>query len=284
MPGLATWIAVLFSPCLQDVVAQTHLGVIDVLAGLTCYSCDGRGQLFPACLRAPVVCQFGEVCSVIYGNANPVIGCKKVEECSRDVSHPMGSCTGGGVAITADTCELCCHTATCVNSITAGLELEFGTASPLTNALTQTTTAASHVITTTTATSSNQSMATTTRQLPTQHVGDQVSIPPMGTINCTVCYGGNCQSRPFTTTCESGFCVKTLQSYDDGQILITKGCGSLEICRTGWWLETRTNPSCMSQLKSTVNPTQPMSCYFCCASGHNCNDRLVDAGSLYHFQ
>ncbi|CAL1540780.1 unnamed protein product [Lymnaea stagnalis] len=110
---------------LDFAVAQIHLGPIGNAGPPTCYNCDDEDNIFPACVNKQVTCHLDEVCSVRYGHGLPTFKCQKNNSCVRDVSHPLGNCTGGGVQVDQDSCELCCHTTECVQEIKGALLQEF---------------------------------------------------------------------------------------------------------------------------------------------------------------
>ncbi|CAL1540783.1 unnamed protein product [Lymnaea stagnalis] len=117
-------LALTFVLLLEQCLAQPH-AVLDLQAAATCYHCDTHARHFPACLSEPVTCHPDEACSISYGTGLPTIRCQKSDACLHDVSHPIGGCTGGGVEVHPNQCELCCHTTACVQGINGLLLQEF---------------------------------------------------------------------------------------------------------------------------------------------------------------
>ncbi|XP_059149226.1 mucin-2-like [Physella acuta] len=98
------------------VQGQNHLGLEKQAVG--CHHCDGHGHHFPTCLTTHVTCAAGEVCSIVYGEGEPSLTCKREQDCAHEILHSIGTCPGGGVLSHTNRCQVCCDTTQCVNDVT----------------------------------------------------------------------------------------------------------------------------------------------------------------------
>ncbi|CAL1540784.1 unnamed protein product [Lymnaea stagnalis] len=276
--------------CVTDIslVLQPQLGTHTVDLGLFCPGQCSEIDL-STCVKTGTHCAAGQFCRVDVNALHAVQGqCLNNHEHQKCLDDQAKRWCVNAVG-TVSSCVLdCCETTSCLDAHfgaymgnTIGLGSGTGANVVLaTGILTPAPTPAQ-----TPAPTQAPVLATThvAAQVDTQGSSSHGSNLPTGAITCTACTGGTCHSDPYSVACPSGFCLKTVHNYDDGQIIITKSCGDAKLCETYWWAETKPNKECMDQLLWQTNPRGELFCYFCCASGPNCNDHLNDVNNLFRF-